>query len=104
MMRRMRCQRSSIVTARSSAFVDQAAEAWHMDHGALTLVVVVGVEPEGVERLPARCAAIPILAPAAYPHDLPKELRTRVEALTLPEPAVGALDQPQRHAARLPTG
>src|SRR6266403_639199 len=103
MTRRMRCQRSSIVTARSSAFVDQAAEARHMDHGALTLVVVVGVEPQVVERLPARCAAIPILAPAAYPHHLAPELRVRIEALSLPEPAVRAYDEPHGHAVRLPT-
>src|SRR2546426_8358417 len=104
MMRRMCCQRSSIVTARSSAFVDQAAEARHMDYGALTLVVVVGVEPQVVERLPARCAAIPILAPAADPDHLAAELRARIEALSLPEPALAALDQPLRHATRLPTG
>src|SRR5947207_15946807 len=70
----------------------------------ITLIVVVGVEPQVVERLPARCAAILILAPAADPHDLPPELRARIEALSLPEPAVGALDQPDRHTVRLPTG
>src|SRR5205823_12985484 len=88
MMRRMRCQRSSIVTARSSAFVDQAAEAWHMDHGALTLVVVVGVEPEGVERLTTRRAAVPVVTAAVDPHHLAPELRVRIEALSLPEPVL----------------
>src|SRR5213594_2186036 len=104
MMRRMCCQRSSIVTARSSAFVDQAAEARHMDYGALTLVVVVGVEPQVVERLPARRAPIPILASAAHPHDLPLELRARVEALPFPQPAVGAEAELVRYAVGLPTG
>src|SRR5437016_14574694 len=102
MMRRMRCQRSSIVTARSSAFVDQAAEARHMDYGALTLVVVVGVEPQVVERLPACCAAILILAPAADPHELPPELWARIEALSLPEPALGTLGEPRGDPVRLP--
>src|SRR5436309_12860457 len=101
MMRRMRCQRSSIVTARSSAFVDQDAAAWHMDHGALTLVVVVGVEPEGVERLTTRRAAVPVVTAAVDPHHLAPELRVRIEALPFPQPAVGAQGETDGHTVRL---
>src|SRR5947207_12343328 len=104
MMRRMRCQRSSIVTARSSAFVDQAAEAWHMDHGALTLVVLVGVEPEPIEGLTARRAAVPLVTAAVDPHHLAPELRVRIEALSLPEPAVGAEAESVSYIVGLPTG
>src|SRR5437016_14023664 len=103
MTRRMRCQRSSIVTARSSALMVQPDEAWDLDHGVVALVVVVGVQPEGVERLATPGAAVAVLAPAADPHDLPTKLQTRVEALPSPVAAVAALDQPHRHAARLPT-
>src|SRR2546430_804955 len=103
MMRRMRCQRSSIVTARSSAFVDQAAEARHLDHSILALVVVVGVEPEAVERLGTPGAAVPVVTAAVDPHHLAPELRVRIEALSLPEPAVRAYDEPHGHAVRLPT-
>ena len=75
-----------------------------MDHGVIALVVVIRIEPEPIEGLTARRAPIPILAPAAHPHDLPVELRARVETLPLPEATVGAQDQPHRHATRLPTG
>src|SRR5689334_11870082 len=101
MSRRICCQRS-VMTGRSSVLVAQAAEAGDMDPGVIALIVVVGVEPEAVEGLTARRAPIPILAPAAHQHDLPVELLARIETLPLPEPAVAALDQPHRHAARLP--
>src|SRR5438876_10350799 len=98
----MRCQRSSIVTARSSALMVQPDEAWDLNHGVVALVVVVGVEPEGVERLATPGAAVAILAPAADPHELPPELWARIEALSLPEPALGTLGEPRWVAVRLP--
>src|SRR5438552_14425583 len=104
MMRRMRCQRSSIVTARSSAFVRQAAEARHVNNSVLALVVVVGVQSEPIERPATPGAAVAVLAEAKDPHDLPTKLQTRVEALPSPVAAVAALDQPDRHTVRLPTG
>src|SRR5438552_12295737 len=103
MTRRMRCQRSSIVTARSSALMVQPDEAWDLNHGVVALVVVVGVEPEGVERLTTRCAAVPVVTAAVDPHHLAPELRVRIEAVSLPEPAVRAYDEPHGHAVRLPT-
>src|SRR6266851_4767395 len=102
MSRMIRCQRSSIVTARSSALVAQPTEARHVDHSILALVVVVGVEPEGVERLATPGAAVAILAPAADPHELPPELWARIEALSLPEPALGTLGGPRGDPVRLP--
>src|SRR5439155_22886126 len=102
MSRMIRCQRSTIVTARSSALMVQPDEAWDVDHGVVALVVVVGVQPEGVERLTAPGAAILVLAPAADPHHLAAELRARIEALSLPEPALGTLGEPRGGPVRLP--
>src|SRR5205823_672909 len=87
----------------SSALVAQPTEAGDVDHGVGSGIVKVRVEPEPIERLTARRAPIPILAPAAHPHDLPVELRARVEALPLPEATVAALDKPYGDPARLPT-
>ena len=70
----------------------------------LALVVVVGVQSEPIERLATPGAAVAVLAPAADPHHLAAELRARVEALPFPQPAVGAWDEPDGHAARLTTG
>ena len=81
----------------------QPDEAWDLNHGVVALVVVVGVQPEGVERLTAPGAAILILAPAADPHDLPPELRAGIEALPFPQPAVGAQGETDGHTVRLPT-
>src|SRR5206468_13089869 len=103
MTRRMRCQRSSIVTARSSALMVQPDEAWDLNHGVIALVVVVRIEPEPIEGLTARRAAVPVVTAAVDPHHLATELRVRIEALSLPEPAVRAYDEPHGHAVRLPT-